>query len=213
MIATYRVDLPNDYDKQRAYPLVLAFHRAASTADDLRAALNLADVTGGEAIVVYPNSLNDAPSWEPMRDIPLYDALLAKLEQGFCVDSDRIFAAGDGNGSLFVNLLGCVRSDQLRGIGLNAGAPPPPGPCAGDTAVLIVLGSADPMMVGPTFAARDFWAAHNMCDVRMPRPVNPSPCVEYAGCSAGMPVRYCEYEGDSAPSSAATALWSFFSGL
>ena len=45
----------------------------------------------------------------------------------------------------------------------------------------------------------------------MSMPVMPSPCVEYQGCDAGFPVRYCEYPGDHnlMPNAAQTIL-NFF---
>jgi poly(3-hydroxybutyrate) depolymerase len=213
MRATYTLDLPLAYDKTRAYPLVFAFRGTNVTADDFRGYLNLAPVTGADAILVHPNCVSDASAWDIPRDTPMVDALLAKLESGTCVDQSRVFAIGHGAGALFVTMLGCLRGDTLRAIAPLSGAPPP-GMCIGQTAVWLAQGNMDPMTLAAGRGNRDFWAGRNACDTRMPQPVSPSPCVEYAGCNAGFAVRYCEYDGDlGLPSFAASGVWSFFKGL
>jgi polyhydroxybutyrate depolymerase len=211
--ASYLIDLPSDYDKTRAYPLIMAFRGSGSTTDEFRGYLNLPAVTGADAIVVHPNCPNDATTWDVQRDPSVVDAMLSKLEAGLCVDQSRVFAVGHGTGALFVTMFGCLRGDVLRGIAPLSGAPPP-GMCTGETAVMITQGNADPMMLGLGRGNRDFWAARNSCDLRMPAPVDPMPCVEYAACDDGYPVRYCEFDGDvGLPTFAASGLWSFFKSL
>jgi poly(3-hydroxybutyrate) depolymerase len=214
MSASYVLDLPMAYDKTRAYPLVMAFREAGTTADAFRTSLNLVPVTGSDAIVVHPNCMNDAASWDIQRDSLLVDTLLAKLEASYCIDQGRVFALGHGAGAMFTSLLGCVRGDKLRAIAALSGAPPPPGGCVGQVAVWLLQGNMDTSTVGPGLGNRDFWAAADACDVSMALPVAPAPCVEYAGCAAGFPVRYCTYDGGpDLPSFAASAAWSFFKGL
>jgi hypothetical protein len=68
--------------------------------------------------------------------------------------------------------------------------------------------------VGRGRSSRDFWADRNGCDASLSSPVPPSPCVEYAGCNAGLGVRYCEYDGDHGyPELAPQGLWDFFESL
>jgi polyhydroxybutyrate depolymerase len=209
----YLVNLPVAYDKSRAYPLVLAFRGTGDTAEQFRAKLNLASVAGSDAIAVYPNPLNETASWEFTRDMPLFGALLPKLKSEYCIDEDRVFALGDGAGSLFTNLVGCVNADEVRAIAPLSGAPPPPGPCMGNTAVWLVQSTSDPTTLGAGLGNRDFWAGRGSCDVRMMTPVAPAPCVEYANCKPGFPVRYCEYDSDGLPGFAASGAWDFFKSL
>lgn len=211
MSASYVLNLPLAYDKTRAYPLVMAFREANTTADAFRTALNLVPATGADAIVVYPNCMNDAATWDIQRDSLLFDTLLAKLLAGYCVDQDRVFVLGHGAGAMFTSLLACVRGDKLRAVAALSGAPPPPGGCVGNVAVWLLQGTADTSTLGAALGNRDFWAGRNACDVSMTMQVAPAPCVEYAGCTAGFPVRYCEYNGGAAlPSFAASGAWSFF---
>lgn len=204
------LDVPASYDKARPYPLVLAFRTMEASAESFRAQLSLASIA--DAIIAYPNPQDVA--WQPQLDIAAADELLAQLTQSYCVDMDRVFAIGDGGGALFANLLGCVRGDQLRAIATLSNAPPPPGPCIGETAVwLLQRTDGDPMMVGSGYANRDFWTRSNACDPRMPRPVPPAACVEFRSCSPGMPVRACEYRGTQWPSYAVSSAWEFFSSF
>jgi poly(3-hydroxybutyrate) depolymerase len=209
----YLVNLPVAYDRSRAYPVVLAFRGTGDTAEQFRAKLNLASVAGADAIAVYPNPLNETAPWEFTRDMPLFSALLVKLKSEYCVDEDRVFALGDGAGSLFTNLVGCVNADQVRAIAPLSGAPPPPGPCMGNTAVWLVQSTSDPTTLGPGLGNRDLWAGRSSCDVRMITPVAPASCVEYANCKPGFPVRYCEHDGDGLPSFAVSGAWDFFKSL
>jgi polyhydroxybutyrate depolymerase len=211
--SNYLVDLPVGYARAQAYPLILAFRGTDATADQFRQTLKLTSVAGAEAIIVYANPLNETAAWDFMRDMPLFDALLSKLKSDYCVDADRVFAIGNGAGSLFVNLVGCVNADDVRAIALLSGAPPPPGPCTGSIAAWLVQSTADPMMLGPGLGNRDFWAQRNSCDVRVSMPVPPIPCVEYAGCTPGVPVRYCEHDSDALPSFVASGAWQFFKSL
>ena len=211
---SYILDLPTGYDNRHAYPLVMVFRGANVTTTAFRSYLNLQPAVGADAIVVTPDCLNAAPTWDVQRDVPLFDALLTHIESTYCVDPHRIFAVGHSAGGFFVTSLACMRGNELRGIApLSAG--PPTGTCQGEFAVWISQGNADTafgIMNGR--ADRDFWVQRNTCDASMSTPVDPSPCVEYAACDPGFAVRYCEYAGDlGLPSFAASGLWRFFKAL
>jgi poly(3-hydroxybutyrate) depolymerase len=214
MRATFLRDLPAGYDKARAYPLVLAFRGTDLSADEFRAQLNLGAVAGAAAIIVHPNPLNDAVAWDFQRDMQLVGGLLAKLGADYCIDLDRVFAIGDGIGAMLVNLVGCVRGDQLRAIAPLSSVPPPPGPCVGRPAVLLMQQrNTDPMTFGNGLGNRDAWAGKNACDNPTSMQAAPNPCVAYTGCAAGFPVSYCEYDGSALPTFAAREAWDFFEAL
>ena len=147
--------------------------------------------------------------------MPLVDALLAKLAASHCIDQDRVFAIGLGQGALLVNAFGCVRRGVLRGLApLSAVLAPARDACEGDSAVWLMQSSAEPSTMTFGHDNRDYWIEHNGCDGSTPIAVAPSPCVEYAGCDPGLPVRFCEY-GPSLelPSFTASAIWDFFRAL
>jgi poly(3-hydroxybutyrate) depolymerase len=215
MSASYLVDLPLSYDATRPYPLVLAFRPSTGTAEEFRGRLNLPQVTGADAIVVHPNCLGDAPNWSVQRDLPLFDALLAQTVARYCVDERRVFAAGDGIGAYFASMLGCLRADKLRAVASVSPGIPPSTPCQGEIAVWIAQSSTDTATAltnGRNTSA--FWARHNGCDATRSTAVEPTPCMEFAGCDPGYAVRYCEYSSNpDLPPFAASGLWTFFKGL
>lgn len=214
MRADYLLDMPTSYDPERPYALVLAFRGTDQSATEFRAQLQLATVMGTEAIIVHAEPLDDGTSWEFQRDMPMVDALISSLGAAYCVDRDRVFALGDEAGALFVNLIGCVRAEIVRAIALLSSAPPPPGPCLNNTAVwLLQQTDKDPMTVGNGLGNRDFWATRNACNLFMPRPISPAACVEYASCRDGLPVHFCEHDGDALPSFAVSTAWDFFRSL
>jgi polyhydroxybutyrate depolymerase len=144
----------------------------------------------------------------------MVDALVSTMGGAYCVDQDRVFAIGDSAGAFFVNLVGCVRADKVRGIAVLSNAPPPPGPCLDNTAVwLLQQTDTDPMTVGNGLGNRDFWATRNSCNVLMPKSIPSAGCVEYAGCSDRFPVHFCEHDGDALPSFAVSRAWDFFRSL
>jgi poly(3-hydroxybutyrate) depolymerase len=213
MRGSYLVDLPADYDRDRALPLIMAFHDAVSSAAAFRGSLDLSSAVREGAIVVNLACLNDAVAWDVTRDLPYVDALLVKLEQNYCVNLDRVFAVGHSEGGAFANTLGCLRGDKFRGIAPLSGGPGPSASCKGEVAVWITQGNRE-AGGGAGRANRDFWVQRNGCEPQKPTPVEPSPCVEYNACRAGSPVRFCEYDGDlDLPDFAADGLWQFLKGL
>jgi poly(3-hydroxybutyrate) depolymerase len=213
MRGTYIIDLPEPYDKNRAYPLVLSFRGAGVVAEQFRGYLDLPTEVGAEGIVVNVNCLGDANAWDVQRDLPLFDELLTHLEESYCLDPHRVFAAGHTSGGYFVSSLGCSRANKLRAIA-PLSAVSPVATCEGQLAVWISQGNVGTTL-GPGRANRDFWIQRNHCDASLSTPVDPSPrCVSYAGCDAGFPVHYCEYDGDiDLPSFAAKGVWAFFRAL
>jgi poly(3-hydroxybutyrate) depolymerase len=214
MRASYLLDLPVRYDKTRAYPLLLAFREASTTTDAFRASIDLASTTGMDAVVVYPNCVNNAATWDAVRDISLIDVLLPKLEADLCIDRSRVFVLGHGAGASFATAVGCFRGDALRGVAPLSSAAPPGG-CVGAPAAWILQGSMEAMnVVGLGRGNRDYWVTQSGCTAKT-LPVAPAPCVEYTGCNAGSVVRYCEHTGNDStlPSFASAGLWSFFSAL
>jgi polyhydroxybutyrate depolymerase len=207
----YVVALPQAYDKSRPYPLILAFHGAGLSGPQFRNFFNLVTPVGADGIVVYPTGLGG--QWDVRRDLPFVDALRMKLESSYCIDAQRVFATGHSNGAFFTNAIGCQRGDVLRAIApMSGGQQQQASACKGAPAVWISHGATD-NIVATSYGrqTRDFWVKRNECDASMSMPVMPSPCLEYQGCTAGAPVRYCEYPGDhNLMANSAQSIWAFF---
>src|SRR5688572_18633047 len=141
---SYLVVVPQSLDGATSpAPVLMGFHGGNGTSEYASEAYGLA---GDEpALYVYPQ----APYWKEAGgvawdvdpegvDFPYFDAMLDDLAESYCVDEDRIFAAGQSNGAFFVNELGCRRSDVLRAIAPVAGGGPLYYPdCTGTITVMI----------------------------------------------------------------------------
>jgi predicted esterase len=207
---SYIPDLATGYDSNRPYPLIVSFRGAMVTPAAFRRYLDLTSVVGADGIVVTADCVNGASTWDLQRDLPFFDALITKLESQYCIDQGRIYVVGHATGAIFANAVACMR-DTVRALGSLSGAAPS-GICLGPVAVWISQGSTDSALALGQ-ASRDFWVGRNGCST-ITNPVDPEPCVEYAGCAAGAAVRYCEYGGDfGVPSFAAAGVWNFLKGL
>ena len=214
---SYVLDLPAQYDGSQPLPLVLAFHGATTSGALFRSAFygNLLSTMGDAAIVVHPDALGDPTAWNAAVDIPFFDALLAELEATACVDEARVFATGHSSGGFFTNTLGCQRGNVLRAIApVSGGGPFGGNGCTGEVAVWLAHAENDQTVPFDSgVGSRDRWLAANACsDASVP--VEPSPCVEYTGCSDGLPVRWCVYQdGHDWPDFGPEGIWGFFSSF
>ncbi|NUP08711.1 MAG: prolyl oligopeptidase family serine peptidase [Polyangiaceae bacterium] len=214
---TYLLVVPTALDGLTPVPVLMGFHGGSGTSE---AAAQQYGLTGPEpALYVYPQA-NLHPTaggvaWELEEntdDIALVDAILIDLEQSHCIDTERVFAAGQSNGAFFTNLLACSRPESFRAIASAAGGGPWTN-CGDAVAAMIVHGENDttvPLEQG--IASRDYWLAANGCTGAASTPVEPSPCVEYQGCEN--PVRWCQHEGGHPwPAFAGDGIRNFFFGL
>ncbi len=219
---TYVLDVPAGYDGTRAYPIVFGFHGATTSGEFFRSRFygNLLSTMGDEAIVVHPDALGDPTQWGN-GDVPFFDALLAALEGELCIDRERVFATGHSSGGFFTNTLGCQRGDVLRAIAPVSGGGPfnfggfgGGNGCTGEVAVWIAHGENDETVLFERgVESRDRWLEANGCGDTA-APVSPEPCEEYAGCSEGLPVRFCVYQdGHDWPDFGPEGIWAFFSAL
>ena len=124
-------DLPPGYDSRHPHRLVVAFHGRTNDNAQVRAYYGLEQPAGDPTIFVYPLALRQADgtfSWsdpgdksDSLRDYALFDTIVAKFAEVYCIDPDRIFVVGHSLGASFVNSLACARGDLIRGVGSVAG--------------------------------------------------------------------------------------------
>jgi polyhydroxybutyrate depolymerase len=79
-------------------------------------------------------------------DVAFIDTLIDTVSAEYCVDADRVFAAGMSNGAGMTTTLGCELGDRIAAIAPVAGVNLS-GSCAGDNpvSVLAIHGDADPI--------------------------------------------------------------------
>ncbi len=219
---TFLVDIPASYSPDVPTPIIFGFHGMGTSGEMLRSNYygNLLSAFGDEYIVVHPDALGDPTAWDNGEgDVLFFDAMLEALGAVYCVDLDRIFATGHSSGGFFTNTLGCQRGDVLRGIAPVSGGGPfafGGNQCVGQLAVWLAHGSNDETVeITSGEDSRDYWGEANTCDMTQSTPTpGDAPCVDYADCDAGFPVRWCVHEeGHDWPAFIPQAMYDFFSGL
>ena len=210
---TYLRVVPASLDANTPAPLILGFHGGSGTAEQA----SQYGLTGTEAaLYVYPQALAfpaaGGVAWNVSadgNDDEFIDALLIELGQKNCIDTTRVFAAGQSNGAFFVNELGCKRPDAFRAIAPAAGGGPTGG-CTKGVSAMVVHGTADAtVLIEKGLFSRDYWLRANGCAGASSAPAPGLPCVAYSGCAK--PVLWCEHSGaHSWPPFAGNAIRSFF---
>jgi polyhydroxybutyrate depolymerase len=226
----YYVKLPTGYDASKPYPVLFMFNPTNNP-------INWAEQNAGFEqngakdawIRVYPHPANSSAGWGS-GDVSFFAPLYNSITTNFCVDRERMFAAGESSGGDFSSILGCEHADKLRAIGPCATKPVNNYPldatrrtCTGQVAAVIIHGKND-TEVGPANGplTRDFYRALNHC-TSMSQPVTGytdslSNCVEFQGCDSGYPLYWCQHSDPEYgntnhgwPRFAAKFLWEKFS--
>lgn len=169
-----RVVLPDGYDVDRRWPLVLSIHALGSNAGLQESYTRMTEATRARGfVVIYPEGTGG--SWNAgtccgtatarVDDVGFLAAVLDRAERELCVDVDRVHATGMSNGGYMTHRLGCELADRLASIAPVAGAdattrcePARPLP------VHLHHGTLDtvvPYLAGAQ--ARDAWRTRNGC--------------------------------------------------
>lgn len=210
---SYDVWLPENYDAERPYPVILLLHGCGSPVNNVP----MEGRTGSDAIVVRGAGSGNDSCWDEGQDLPYIDALLEDVQARFCVNPDHLFAVGYSSGSWIASKLSCTHGDVFRGIASVAGGEPGGiQNCKGQVARMFVHDTGDMSnLLEWDEPSRDRMIQTNNCDSTTV-PVDPSPCVEYQNCDPGYPVVWCATTGkghDRQDSFAAPAFWAFFQSL
>jgi polyhydroxybutyrate depolymerase len=237
---TYALTVPKNYASSTIYPVIFAWHGMGGSGSVARSYFHVDSAVANRAIVVYPDGLpmNDGSTgWDLTGtgiDVAFFDALLAYVNNTYCIDRNRLFATGHSYGGFFTNVLGCYRGDVLRAIAPVAGNPPMSNgrtgvTCVGNVAAVVIHGQNDPTVdyTRGGVGGRDFWAGKNGCSTTVdPVPITPPACLESQGCQPDLPVVFCTHteehdwptangKGCSADGGvcfdAGSTIWTFFS--
>ncbi|KAL1742192.1 carbohydrate esterase family 1 protein [Schizophyllum fasciatum] len=142
---TYLVHVPEDYDRNTRYPVVLSYHGYGKTAAHQEVASQLSEpgnlIHGVPIIAAYPQGLvgigrsgngsDGKHSWQASEyalpnasDIQFTQTILDELNEHLCIDRARIYATGNSNGGGFTNLLACTPETNARiaAFGIASGA-------------------------------------------------------------------------------------------
>lgn len=225
---SFILDVPDNYDRNRSYRLVLGFHWWGGTATDVATGqtverevwsyYGLKRLANNSAIFVAPQGLNNAWANSGGEDVTFVDDLLRRIEGDLCVDTTRRFALGFSYGGAMSYSLACSRPNVFRAVAAYG----PPGQisgCAGGTGAVAYFGAhgvSDNIAGGR--AMRDRFVRNNGCTAQNP----PEPSqgslrhisTTYAGCTAGRPVVWAAFDGghiaapqDGAPGDSGSRTW------
>lgn len=201
----YYVKLPTGYDANKPYPTLYMFNPTGNPISWAEQNAGFESNGAKDAwIRVYPHPANSSSGWGS-GDVSFFAPLHTAITSNFCVDQERVFAAGESSGGDFSSILGCEHADKVRAIGPCATKPvnsypldPARRTCTGQVAAVIIHGKND-NVVGPENGplTRDFYRALNHC-TSMSQPVTGytdtlSNCVEFQGCDSGFPVFWCQH--------------------
>ncbi len=215
----YLLWYPDNYDNTHPYRLVIAYHwwsgsasqvfdcstegiNCYTTQSPFYGLLNLAD---DSTIFVAPDGTGDPLGW-PNGDgaqLVFTDDILEQVESDLCIDKTRIFANGFSYGGGMSYAIACDRADVFRAVAVYSGA--------------VLSGCGDGTKPIAYFAShgqddgtcsidggrqmRDHFAQVNGCTAQQPpEPADGSNthiCTSFEGCSAGHPVRWCEFDGSN----------------
>ena len=137
---SYKIFVPQSLVSAKAAPLVIALHGGLGSASQFESNSGLSEYAGSNGFyVVYPNGIGAVEgqtlfqTWNAgdccglaaknnVNDVSFIRTLINTVKATYPVDSKRIFVIGHSNGAMLAYRLACELSDQISGIGVQAGS-------------------------------------------------------------------------------------------
>lgn len=131
----YRVHVPPGYTAEKPVALVVALHGYTEKIDEYMEISHFAEAVDQRGmIVVFPQGKAPlgVPGWnagtccgtaqtQKTPDVQFIRDMVAKIEQDYCIDPQRIFASGFSNGGMLSHRLACELSERIAAIGAVSG--------------------------------------------------------------------------------------------
>jgi poly(3-hydroxybutyrate) depolymerase len=205
----YILRVPDGYDDNHPYRLVLAYAWSGASASQVVSAnyFTFATLDNKSTIFAAPDAADGAGTWSN-GDVAFTDAILAQLEGDLCVDKARVFATGFSFGGGMAMALACTRADVFRAVAFFSGADLTnscPATLTKPIAYYASQASEDSAGLSTTLPITGERKQAQFAEVNgcMPEPSSttfpgsgqPHTCTNYKGCSAGHPTEYCVFNG------------------
>lgn len=228
----YILWLPGNYDKNRPYRLVLAYHWYTGSAQQVvdcnsesikcyttqSPYFGLWNLSNDSTIFVAPDGIDAGWANTNGRDLTFTDDILKQIEADLCIDKTRIFANGFSYGGAMSATLACARPKVFRAVAVYAGGlrlSDPGSACSGEAVPIAYYashGTGDSGFSGGQAAVNHFVQV-NGCTAQTPAlpPSGGHSCTSFQGCASGYPVRWCAFDGGHTPSPVdrgASATWN-----
>lgn len=230
---TYNLKLPDNYDMNHAYRLIVSYHWLNGTAANVSGGSgtaaawygqNTSSTGGGTTVFVAPQGINNGWSNSGGSDVTFSRTLITQLESQICIDKARIFCEGFSMGGSMSYAMASAAPDIIRAVAVHSG-----GSMSGSTAghnkpvaYFMTHGTKDSVCTWPGYGLpqlQDF-AKVNGCktpdpsqsatafQAALPQPTsNQGVCLDFTGCTTGYPTRSCLFVGDHTPSPDGTTGW------
>ena len=220
----YILRLPDSYDDNHPYRLILSYHWATGSASQVfnchtegidcyttqNPFFGLWPLSEGSTIFIAPDGTSgqaaDSGStnsnyWYNTggQDVAFTDEILKQVLADLCIDTSRIELEGFSMGGAMVNTLVCSHPGVFRAAAAHsAGGQPLPTNCQ-PIPYFASLGSQES---GGQTSTADSFAKTNGCTIQtLPKaPTGGHVCSMYPGCPASYPVRWCPFDGGHSPS-------------
>jgi polyhydroxybutyrate depolymerase len=208
---SYILRIPDDYDTNHPYRLILAFHWLGGSAEMVaRSYYGLPDLAEGSTIFVAPQGTafrGTMLGWANTGggDIEFTKAMITRFTSELCIDESRIFSEGFSMGGSMSYAIACAIPETVRAVAVHSG-----GPMSGcvphdqPVAYFMTHGTQDTVCTYPQYGVPELndFAEVNGCTAQtLPTPSGTDPsCVDFANCTEGYPTRACIFVGPHTPS-------------
>ncbi len=215
----FAMRLPDNYDSSKPYWLIFGFHWNGGNSAQVDnggtngywwAYYGLQRKSNNNAIFVAPDGLNAGWANSGGQDLTFVDNMVALIEDNYCVDTSNIITSGFSYGGGMSYELACARAKVFRAAVIYEGGQLSGCDGGNDPIALWQVEGLTDTTVGMSFATpiRDKFVKNNGCTAQSPpQPASPPPylnpgghiCTDYAGCSAGHPLRWCVSQSGHGP--------------
>ncbi|GAB3811981.1 hypothetical protein GCM10027605_52960 [Micromonospora zhanjiangensis] len=205
---SYILRIPDGYDRNHPYRLVVAFHWLNGSANNVASAgyYGLQPLSNNSTIFVAPQGIDAGWANTNNRDLTLFDDILRQVENDLCVETTQRFALGWSYGGAMSYAVACARPTIVRAVtvlsganlsGCNPGTQP--------VAYFGIHGTHDSVLnISNGRSLRDTFVRNNGCTAQSPREPGQNSLTHittaYSGCRAGYPVQWAAFDGDHTPS-------------
>ena len=210
----FAMRLPDNYNPNTPYWLIFGFHWNGGNSAQVNnggtsgydwSYYGLQKASKNGAIFVAPDGLNAGWANSGGHDLTFTDDMVKLIEDNYCVDTTHIISTGFSYGGGMSYEIACARAKVFRAVAIFEGAQL--SGCDGGNdpiAFWQMVGTADTTCTeAMATPLRDRFVKNNACTVQNP-PQPPAGslthiCTDYAGCSAGRPVRWCVHGSGHTP--------------
>jgi poly(3-hydroxybutyrate) depolymerase len=210
----FALRLPDNYDNIKPYWLIFGFHWNGGNSAQVDnggtsgydwSYYGLQKASKNGAIFVAPDGLGAGWANSGGHDLTFTDDMVKLVEDNYCVDTTHIISTGFSYGGGMSYEIACARAKVFRAVAIFEGAQL--SGCDGGNdpiALWQMVGTADTTCSeGMATPLRDKFVKNNACTTQNPpQPANGSlthTCTNYAGCSAGHPLRWCVHGSGHTP--------------